>query len=155
MLISIGTKTAWGEVKMEGNLQGERYYWIIDDNNVASMVPASTVEEKYSGKNGMLNAKQEFIKHVAGNQVLCAIVLRKESSGKKEPVAILRLEHTESEYTTFLNALDFEYESGYGRQILFGNIWYKDGTWSDRSEYDGLEWWEYQQVPEIPKNLKG
>jgi hypothetical protein len=140
MLISIGTKTAWGEVKMEGNLQGERYYWIIDDNNVASMVPASTVEEKYSGKNGMLNAKQEFIKHVEDKQVLCAI---------------LRLEHTESEYTTFLNALDFEYESGYGRQILFGNIWYKDGTWSDRSEYDGLEWWEYQQVPEIPKNLKG
>jgi len=99
----------------------------------------------------MLNAKEEFIEHVADKQVLCAIILSEENYDNKKPIAILKSGFTDSEYSTFLNALDFEYNSGYGGQDLFGNIWYKDGTWSDRGEYDGSEWWQHQQVPEIPK----
>jgi hypothetical protein len=54
----------------------------------------------------------------------------------------------------FLSNLEFEYDNGYGGQFLYGIIWYKDGTWSDRGEYDGSEWYEYHIVPEIPPNLK-
>lgn len=46
------------------------------------------------------------------------------------------------------------YNNGYGSQLLYGTIWMKDGTWFDRGEYDGSEWWEYRRRPEIPENLK-
>ena len=46
-----------------------------------------------------------------------------------------------------------DYDSGYGSQQLFGTIWYKDGTWSTRGEYDGSEWWKYNSCPELPKLL--
>mgnify|MGYP000630626643 CR=1 FL=1 len=49
--------------------------------------------------------------------------------------------------------LDFEYDSGYGGQNLFGTIWYEDGTWSERGEYDGSEWWEHRERPQIPEEL--
>ena len=43
--------------------------------------------------------------------------------------------------------LDFEYDDGYGGQVLFGYIIFKDGTWLSRGEYDGSEWWEYNKTP--------
>jgi hypothetical protein len=61
---------------------------------------------------------------------------------------------TKDEWNEFLNKLDFEYDSGYGSQELFGTIWYEDGTWSDRGEYDGSEWYEYHMCPEVPSELK-
>ena len=36
------------------------------------------------------------------------------------------------------------------RKVDAGTIWYTDGTWSDREEYDGDEWWEHRVCPEIP-----
>lgn len=51
-------------------------------------------------------------------------------------------------------ALDFEYHNGYGGQNFFGVIWYEDGTWSSRGEYDGSEWWEYNAVPDVQEELK-
>jgi hypothetical protein len=52
-----------------------------------------------------------------------------------------------------LKLLDFEYDHGFGGQELFGVIWYTNGNWSNRSEYDGSEWWTYNRCPEIPKEL--
>ena len=49
-----------------------------------------------------------------------------------------------------LPQLNFNYDAGYGSQKLFGFIWYADGTWSERYEYDGSEWWDYNSCPEIP-----
>jgi len=46
------------------------------------------------------------------------------------------------------------YDSGYGGQEVFGTIWYVDGTWSDRGEYDGSEWYEYHKCPDIPDNVR-
>ena len=53
----------------------------------------------------------------------------------------------------FLDQIDFEYDNGFGCQELFGTIWYEDGTWSSRGEYDGSEWWEYNSCPKIPKEF--
>lgn len=39
------------------------------------------------------------------------------------------------------------FDSSYGTQELFGVIWYNDGSWSERAEYDGSEWWAYKYVP--------
>ena len=49
-----------------------------------------------------------------------------------------------------LAKLDFNYDDGYGAQKLYGVIWFEDGTWSDRAEYDGSEWWEHRSMPELP-----
>ena len=38
---------------------------------------------------------------------------------------------------SFLNDLNFEYDSGYGGQELYGTVWFKDNTWAGRGEYDG------------------
>ena len=43
--------------------------------------------------------------------------------------------------------LDFEYDNGYGGQELFGTVVFKDGSWLDRGEYDGSEWWDYHRCP--------
>jgi hypothetical protein len=52
-----------------------------------------------------------------------------------------------------LDKLDFDY-GGWGQgQRLDGYIWYTDGSWSERYEYDGSEWWVYKCCPEIPKEV--
>ena len=56
---------------------------------------------------------------------------------------------------TALDLLDFEYDNGYGTQEVFGVVWFADGTWAERGEYDGSEWWEHHTIPEIPEHLKG
>ena len=50
-------------------------------------------------------------------------------------------------------SLDFTYDDGFGGQQLDGQIWFKDGTWADRGEYDGSEWWQYHKCPQVPTFL--
>jgi hypothetical protein len=107
------------------------------------------------------NAKHEFLNHIrsyTGSNVLCATIQKGDDWGDDEEVAqrtvILTTGYTEEDWKEFLSKLDFMYDSGYGGQYLFGTIWYKDGTWSERGEYDGSEWWEYHKCPDVPIELK-
>lgn len=50
-----------------------------------------------------------------------------------------------------ITRLNVDYDPGYGDQELFGFIKYSDGTWSERGEYYGSEWWEYKAAPEYQK----
>lgn len=45
-----------------------------------------------------------------------------------------------------------EYDSGFGGAEVSENlvIVFKDGSWLERAEYDGSEWWEYKKTPEKP-----
>lgn len=68
---------------------------------------------------------------------------------------LLREGYTQEEYNEFLEKLDFEYDSGYGSQHLFGTVWFTEpGVWMERGEYDGSEWWEFNMCPEIPDHLR-
>lgn len=78
----------------------------------------------------MINAKEEFLKHVGTRTILCADVSQEDWSGKREAEYKLKVGHTPSDYAHFLSGLDFTYDNGYGRQELFGTIWYTDGTWT-------------------------
>lgn len=103
-----------------------------------------------------MNAKQEFIQHVAQRKIKCASIQYGDSGGwdyDTDKLFQLTTGHTEQDYQEFIDSLDFEYDSGYGSQELFGIIWYEDGTWSDRGEYDGSEWWQHNVCPEIPEQL--
>lgn len=101
-----------------------------------------------------MNAKEEFVAHIKDRDVKCASVIFGNEYDDDREFINLKCGHTETEYNTFLESLNFEYDNGYGGQELFGFIWYEDGTWSDRGEYDGAEWWQYQACPDIPEELK-
>lgn len=60
---------------------------------------------------------------------------------------ILRPNHTEQEKEDFFRLLNFEYDEGYGGQLVYGVIVFNDGIWMSRGEYDGSEWWEYNKCP--------
>ena len=53
----------------------------------------------------------------------------------------------------FFEDLDYHYDANYGTQELDGIVWLEDGTWLERGEYDGSEWWEHTSCPEIPPYL--
>ena len=65
--------------------------------------------------------------------------------------AILRSDRTISEVKSFIDdLLSIEYDDGFGSQQLFGTVAYKDGSWRDRCEYDGSEWWGFYRFPKEP-----
>jgi hypothetical protein len=105
----------------------------------------------------MTNAKTELL-HILqghGTRIKCAVIaLGDEYSDTTQQVFNLKLGASDKEVDDFFNSLDFEYDSGYGRQELFGTVWLeKEGTWLTRGEYDGSEWWEFHECPEIPMEM--
>jgi len=101
-----------------------------------------------------MNAKEEMLYLLEGKKIKCAIVERFRGYGKKPKTIKLKNNHSKADLDKFLNKLDFEYDDGFGGQYLFGTVWFKDGTWADRGEYDGSEWWAVRETPKIPKKLK-
>jgi hypothetical protein len=101
------------------------------------------------------NAKDEFLRHISNREVLCAQIQKGDDYGydNNNPSFNLTTGWIKEDWDSFLSNLDFDYDSGYGAQELFGTIWYVDGTWSDRVEYDGSEWWQHQSCPNIPQEL--
>lgn len=103
-----------------------------------------------------MNAKEEYLRFVSGKApVKCAVILVEDDDYDKIPKTSLPIGHTKEALNSFLSDLNYEYDSGFGGQELFGTIWFTDGTWADRGEYDGSEWWEYQKCPAVPNELTG
>lgn len=109
----------------------------------------------------MINAKQEFLDHIneryiGGRTVRCAKISIKGNHTQALSVFILPIGYTAQELQVFLCGINQDYDNSYGEQLLFGTIWYDDGiTWSQRGEYDGREWYEFMEIPEIPPELMG
>lgn len=106
-----------------------------------------------------MNAKKEFLSEVGNKTVKCSVIRGKERYNKftdsfNSESLILKVNHSKEDYKDFLSNLDYNYDNGYGGQELHGLIWYEDGTWSERGEYDGSEWWEYKSCPEIVEECK-
>lgn len=101
-----------------------------------------------------LNARKEFEDHIGNvTSVKCAMLCWGDPSYSWHETKRIFLHpgFSEQDYADFLRRIDTEYDCGYGGQNLFGTIWYTDGTWSDRREYDGSEWWEHQTCPDYPE----
>ncbi len=99
-----------------------------------------------------MNAKKEFLEQIryVKSRVIAVEIKHEYSYGSFNTHSW----RTGEDWDAFLSSLDFEYDSGYGSQMLHGTIWYEDGTWSEREEYDGSEWWSHRKCPEIPSYLK-
>lgn len=99
----------------------------------------------------MRNAKQEYLEEIEGKVVVCAEISCYGVVGRQT----LKIGCTEYARKKFEASLDYNYNSGYGTQNLYGYIWYDDGSWSEREEYDGAEGWTHKSVPVVPEYLKG
>ena len=99
----------------------------------------------------IINAKEEFVRHTGTMSIKCAYIQFIENPD--DSCFALTTGYTEDEYKQFLSDIDKTYNNGYGGQELDGMIWYEDGTWTSRGEYDGSEWWNYHEVPDIPEFL--
>lgn len=101
----------------------------------------------------MINAKEEFLQAVGTKTVEC-VHLHNEAWWQQEVKhLVLPVGYSQQEYETFLTCLDVAYDNGYGSQCLFGYIWFTDGTWAERGEYDGSEWWSVKERPPYPDML--
>lgn len=83
----------------------------------------------------------------SGNSIFRRVAILKQNWADNESTR-------DAEWAKFAEDLQFEYDDGYGTQNLFGTVWFNDGSWLERGEYDGSEWWEYKSVPVIPEELK-
>jgi hypothetical protein len=92
----------------------------------------------------IMNAKKEILNHICDRDVTyitISIYDRPEDNYKRTIAGTL---------PEVLPKLDFTYNSDFGIQLLYGTIWYSDGSWSDREEYDGSEWWIHRIRPALP-----
>ena len=104
----------------------------------------------------MKNAKEEFLNETKDEVVIAAEIscYSMWNNGKDHKAVYLKQGYSQVEWEYFLNQLNFEYDDGYGTQQLHGTVWLADNAWLERGEYDGSEWWEYKQTPNLPDYLK-
>jgi len=96
----------------------------------------------------MKNAKDELLDHIKYREVgvkYVRITYGRERAYDETGKGVI-----EGTLDAILPKLDFKYDDGFGSQYIFGTIWYTDGTWSDRDEHDGSEWWAYRKCPSLP-----
>jgi|TARA_R110000737_G_scaffold289895_1_gene296432 hypothetical protein len=103
----------------------------------------------------MENAKTELLEDLINMpEVKCAKILNgNDWNGKDKREIKLKVGFTTEDWADFLNNLNFDYDSGYGSQELFGTLWFNDGSWLERHEYDGAECWHHKDCPDVPSDL--
>lgn len=96
-----------------------------------------------------MNAKDELLDLItsSGSELLCLHIHTDDLYGEPDFDVRLYPQYTQEQYEAALAQLDFTYNDGYGSQYLFGCVWFTDGTWAERGEYDGSEWWEHKVRP--------
>lgn len=71
-----------------------------------------------------------------------------------DKIVTLKENWSNDEWLAFLEGLRFNYDDGFGSQHLFGAVWFKDGSWLERYEYNGSEGWVLKRIPDIPQDLQ-
>ena len=90
-----------------------------------------------------MTAAEELLKHVGTRTVKYVQIAYEEDWVNPEQIS--------GTLEQVLPRLNFSYDRGYGHQYIVGTIWYTDGTWSERGEYDGSKWWVHRQCPPLPE----
>ena len=92
-----------------------------------------------------MTAAEELLKHIGARTVKYVQVFHEIDWDTTETI--------EGTLEQVLPRLNFSYDNGYGHQEISGVIWYTDGTWSERDEYDGSEWWVHRACPPLPEGV--
>lgn len=141
-----------------------KYYRIIYNDNKENRIEISETQFKkeVGDVRCSINAKEELKREIRDidSKVFCAKIrlyvrfyLLGDRFFSKEKECTLKKGYSKKDFENFLEELNFEYYDGFGSQELFGTVWLKDGSWLERSEYDGSENWVLRTIPEIPKEL--
>lgn len=99
----------------------------------------------------MPNAKAELLTLIEDNGGMSnveAFEIEVDTGGREVSV-VWRADGAQS-FVAATAAVDVEYDNGFGVQELYGTVWFKDGTWAEREEYDGSEWWDIKVRPALP-----
>lgn len=110
-------------------------------------------------KEELLSKLEQIEKWYGGTKMICATITHEpygywhDEDYQPKP-HVLKQNYTPVELKKFLNSIDFDYDSGYGSQQLFGTVWFTNGIWMDRHEYDGSEHWDIHRYPAIPYELQ-
>jgi hypothetical protein len=102
------------------------------------------------------NAKDELrtAERKAGASMVAAVIVFGFDYGsdvEDRPSFTLPPRWSREEFFNLEAFLDREYDSGFGSQMLHGTVWLSDGSWLERGEYDGSEWWAHRKCPAMPK----
>lgn len=108
-----------------------------------------------NAKEELLGKMQQLEEWLDGTKIICAHIYTDPYNFEEDSKTYnLKQGYTHVELKEFLNSLDFNYDNGYGTQEIFGTVWFTNGIWMDRHEYDGSEHWDIHKYPEIPENLQ-
>jgi hypothetical protein len=94
-----------------------------------------------------LNAQAELLDFISGKPEVLCLTFARDVDCHVGPYTTGTLEE-------ILPLLDFDYDSGFGSQELYGTIWFADGSWATRDEYDGSEWWGHRTPPALPERFQ-
>jgi len=103
-----------------------------------------------------MNAMEEMLDLInisAQTGIRCAKILFYSDGWSADKTIILKDNYDHKELIKFFEELDFEYSYGPVCWGIYGTVWFLDGTYADREEYDGSECWRIHRTPEIPKEL--
>ena len=100
-----------------------------------------------------MNCKDEFLEHTCNHDILCVSMHYITSVHGEKLHFSLHQNFSKEDFSRFLECLDFEYDARFGLQWVYGFIWYKNGSWSQRYSYDGSECWVHKVPPVIPEKL--
>ena len=100
----------------------------------------------------LMNALEE-LDYIDWSTIKCASITYYEEYEESLELNLM-VGYTSNDLLTFTTALSqINYDNGFGTQHLFGTIWLNYGTWMEREEYDGSEWWSHCECPSIPESL--
>lgn len=97
-------------------------------------------------KRNLTNLKEETLQEIGKiepKQIAWAKIKIRDSENE----LTLPEDYTDEQLGEFIDKLDFEYDEDFGLQYVGGVIVFTDGSWLERAEYDGSEWWRYKKVP--------
>lgn len=102
-----------------------------------------------------MNAKEELKNHLSSvaKDVIAIEIYLEEYVYRDDDADLSALRTVGTKFEDVADWLDFNYDTGYGIQQIFGTVWYSDGSWCERREYDGAEWWQHARTPEMPEDI--
>lgn len=93
---------------------------------------------------------KRFVAAAGTSPLVCAEIEYTADVCSGSQTFFLRKGHTPQDLVCFYDSLHIEYNCGAGMQHVEGTLWFADGSWAERSEYDGQEWWEWRTRPKTP-----
>lgn len=94
-----------------------------------------------------MNAYDEIKEYFEDEHRVAFGWIRYEPDYDKKTHIWLRFKNHSDFLTQIVDLQAINYDNGYGGQELFGLIVFTNGSWIERYEYDGSEWWEYKETP--------